>query len=317
MADKPATVAPLLIFIHLTAPMKNALLAGLIPFMLLLSACQNNPPVPDNSIDTNASAQEYLIGAFNLRNFGPARVEKPQAMQALVNILRRYDLVVLIELRDRTGGSFAELLAQINAQSGHQYALELSQRSGRGNRKEQYGFLYRLDRVNILDFYDYDDGLEPDLDSFEREPAVAYIDLAGLTLTLIAIHADPDTVALELNRLIPVYEDAVQRTGDSDAIILGDFNADCSFLPARDKPFINLLNDDRFIWLLGDEVDTTVRASTDCAYDRIVVTKTLNRFLPLNAASVYDYSTALGLDEITALEVSDHFPVELRLIIQP
>lgn len=315
MAHKSATVRLALIFNSVL--MKNALLAGLIPFMLMLSACQNNPPIPDNSINSNASAQDYLIAAFNLRNFGPARLEKPQAMQTIVNILRRYDLVVLIELRDRTGGSFAELLAQINAQSGHQYALQLSQRSGRGNRKEQYGFLYRLDRVNILDFYDYDDGLEPDLDSFEREPAVAYVDLAGLTLTLIAIHTDPDTVALELNRLIPVYQDAVLRTGDNDAIILGDFNADCSFLPERDKPFINLLHDDRFIWLLGDEVDTTVRASTDCAYDRIVVTDTLNRFLPFDAANVYDYSTVLGLDEATALDVSDHFPVEVRLIVQP
>lgn len=297
--------------------MKSTLLIGLMALLSLLSACENNPKLSDNHLDPDALAQNYLIGAFNLRNFGPARLEKPEAMQALVTILRRYDLVVLIEITDRSGDSYNELLSRINAEPGYQYALELSQRAGRGDRKEQYGFLYRLDRVNLLSLYDYDDGLEPDLDIFEREPAVAYVDLSGLTLTLIAIHTDPDTVALELNRLIPVYEDAVLQTGDQDALILGDFNADCSFLPARDKPLISLFSDDRFIWLLGDEVDTTVRASTDCAYDRIVATQTLDQFLPIDAARVFNYRVALGMDETAALKVSDHFPVEVRIIVQP
>ncbi len=294
---------------------------GLSLLLLTLAGCQDNPvrePVPPGSpnIDypsehPSPPTQPYRIGAFNLHNFGPARLQKPEAMQALVTILRRYDIAVLMEIRDRSGMAAAELLAQLNTDPQRQYALKLSSRLGRGERKEQYGLLYRPERVSIDDIYEYDDGLEPNGDLFSREPMVAYLDLSGLTVSLIMLHADPNAVALELNRLIPVYEDAVQREGDPDAIILGDLNADCGFLPDKDKPFVRLLSDARFRWLLGDAVDTTVHASTDCAYDRIIVTKTLDPYIVPGSARVENFTAELGLSESQALEVSDHYPVEV------
>ncbi len=286
----------------------------------LLTGCVHDPHHERPGIPTSTSKwnhNTFLVGAFNLRNFGPARLDKPEAMNTLATIARRYDLLVLMEIRDKSGAAPAELLALINSDSEYQYALALSNRAGRANHKEQYGFLYRLDRINILDFYDYDDGLEPGHDLFSREPAVAYVDLAGLTLSLIVLHADPNAVALELNRLIPVYEDALLRTGDADAIILGDLNADCAYLPLKDRPFVKLLTDKRFIWLLGDDVDTTVRASTHCAYDRIIISRSLSHSVVENSARVFDFTSELNLSEPQALIVSDHFPIEVRLHASP
>jgi endonuclease/exonuclease/phosphatase family metal-dependent hydrolase len=270
-------------------------------------------PEPDPVQNPLPKPLSFRVGAFNLYNFGPARVEKPDAMTALVDIARRYDLLVLQEIRDQSGAATAELLSQINAAGEQQYALELSSRAGRYSRKEQYGFLYRLDRVNILDFYDYDDGLEPDHDKFSYEPAIAYVDMGGITFSVITLHADPKDVVVELNRLIPVYDDAVLRSGDEDAMIIGDLNADCGSLADRAEPFVKLYSDTRFRWLIGNDADTTVRASTDCAYDRIIITRTLDGVLLDDLTQVYDFTAALGLDEQAALEVSDHFPVETVL----
>ena len=48
---------------------------------------------------------------------------------------------------------------------------------------------------------------------------------------------------------------------------MGDFNADCSYVTSSEWADIDLRNDNRFYWSLGDSVDTTV-SSTHCAYDR-------------------------------------------------
>lgn len=51
-------------------------------------------------------------------------------------------------------------------------------------------------------------------------------------------------------------------------IFMGDFNAGCSYVPKKAWSSIRLRTDSQFLWLIGDEEDTTVRSSTDCAYDR-------------------------------------------------
>lgn len=297
-------------------------LTSLLLFVtVFMAGCVHDPTIPTNTPDPVDNVPEpnpqYLIGSFNLHNFGPSRIENQEAFSRIVNIARRYDLLVLQEIRDVTATAPTELLSAINAAGQAQYALLLSSRAGRFSRKEQYGLLYRLDRVSVLDFYDYDDGPEPDQDGFSYEPAVAYVDLAGETFSIITLHADPDNVIFELNRLLPVYQDAVARTGDDDTIILGDLNADCGSLANRDEPMVKLLSDPRFQWLISSDADTTVRASTNCAYDRIITTLTLDHALRADSAQVYDFGQALGLTEDEALEVSDHYPVELTLDIQP
>lgn len=54
---------------------------------------------------------------------------------------------------------------------------------------------------------------------------------------------------------------------EQDVIMLGDFNADCGYVPKKAWKNIRLRNMEQFNWLIGDEVDTTV-GKTNCAYDR-------------------------------------------------
>ena len=51
--------------------------------------------------------------------------------------------------------------------------------------------------------------------------------------------------------------------------MLGDFNADCSYLSQRRYNTLLLANDSRFTWLLDTDIDSTT-GNSNCAYDRCV-----------------------------------------------
>lgn len=53
-----------------------------------------------------------------------------------------------------------------------------------------------------------------------------------------------------------------------DVMLLGDFNADCGYLPKKYRKNVRLITDNKLYWLIPDKTDTTVRESTSCAYDR-------------------------------------------------
>ena len=52
-----------------------------------------------------------------------------------------------------------------------------------------------------------------------------------------------------------------------DVVILGDFNADCSYVDAQ-LDALPIRTDPTYQWLIDDAADTTVISTTDCAYDR-------------------------------------------------
>lgn len=64
--------------------------------------------------------------------------------------------------------------------------------------------------------------------------------------------------------------------------------------------------------MIPDGEDTTVRASTNCTYDRIVVHGQGCQML-LKAAATFDFPKRFQLTEEEALRISDHYPVEVEL----
>ena len=68
-----------------------------------------------------------------------------------------------------------------------------------------------------------------------------------------------------------VVQDYQQQNPDEpDIVILGDYNAGCSYAsPRRTMAIAN--ENSSYAWLVPDSADTTV-SSTYCAYDRIVTT---------------------------------------------
>jgi hypothetical protein len=79
-------------------------------------------------------------------------------------------------------------------------------------------------------------------------------------------------------------------------MVLGDLNADCTYYsPPKDTAF------DSWFWVIGDGEDTTV-ASTNCAYDRIL----------LNDDAKNEY-LGFGIDKNVTSDVSDHYLVWVEM----
>ena len=86
---------------------------------------------------------------------------------------------------------------------------------------------------------------------------------------LSAIHTQPSSSVtyLEINALVNVYEQTSSIFDTANGFILGDFNADCTYLSQRRYDGLDLVTDSRFTWLIGNDIDTTTGSSV-CAYDR-------------------------------------------------
>ena len=95
-----------------------------------------------------------------------------------------------------------------------------------------------------------------------------YLDIPDFFL--IGLHAEPDptNTSLELNALVHVYDSSTMRFQNKNGVLLGDFNADCTYLSNTKYNQLQLVNDPRFTWLLDQDTTTT---STVCAYDRLVI----------------------------------------------
>ncbi|XP_066267661.1 deoxyribonuclease-1-like [Branchiostoma lanceolatum] len=271
------------------------------------------------SLSTLASVEGLKIGAFNIQIFGTAKMAQPEIADMIVRICQRYDILLIQEVRDASGTAIVDLLNRVNSAGTANYDMVISDRLGRTTSKEQYAFFYRTDvGLALTNSYHYDDGNEAmGTDTFEREPFIARFSSSRTAVrdfVLVAIHTAPDHAKEEIQALDTVRESIVSRWRITDIMIMGDFNADCNYVRPSHWDSISLWTRYRtYDWLIGHDVDTTA-TSTNCAYDRIVVSgPTLKSSVLPNSGSVYDFSRHLHCN-CEATSVSDHYPVEVDLV---
>lgn len=264
----------------------------------------------DQYYEPSDTVSNIKIASFNIQIFGQSKMSKPDVVDVLVEILDRYDMTMVMEIRDSAGTAFPQLVNDLKKYSGKNYAYVVSPRTGRSSSKEQYGYIYRTDRMFVSDEWQY-----PDLaDQFERPPYVVTFELiqpssrSGTQLTIIPCHAKPDNAIDEMNALVDVYDAVEERSENPNAIIMGDLNADCSYVCKSCWDQVELWTDSRFTWFVDNNADTT-SGKSDCAYDRVIAA---GNWLPKAAccAVPFDYQKAYGLDDQLTKDVSDHYPVE-------
>ncbi|CAL8315241.1 unnamed protein product [Merluccius merluccius] len=258
-------------------------------------------------------ASGFKICAFNLHGFGESKANNPEVMKMLVKIIARCDVCVLQEVRDSKNKAFPKLLSQLNRYGRYQYGSVASERLGRGVYQEQYIFVYRTARAAVVDQYQYPDSA----DLFSREPFAVRFSAPSTAIkafVLIAVHTSPENATKEIDSLYDVFKVVRKMWTTENVMFLGDFNADCRYLPKKYRKDVRLLTDQSFDWLISDETDTTVRQSTDCAYDRIVVHgSAFSKAIVPHSATAFVFPSAYRLTEQQALGVSDHYPVEVSL----
>ena len=108
--------------------------------------------------------------SWNLKNFGRTKLNDPARIDIIISVLKKYDLVAIQEVQDVSLALPTELINKIN-ENGKNYKIVSSDRVGRGNRKEQYLFVYDDDVIDFIsDTTGY--GIEPN-DKFAIEPFYA------------------------------------------------------------------------------------------------------------------------------------------------
>ncbi|XP_045398396.1 deoxyribonuclease-1 isoform X1 [Lemur catta] len=262
-------------------------------------------------------APTLRIAAFNIQTFGETKMSNATLSNYIVQILSRYDVALVQEVRDSHLTAVGKLLDKLNQDAPDTYRYVVSEPLGRNSYKERYLFVYRPDQVAVLDSYYYDDGCEPcGNDTFSREPAIVKFSSPFTEVrefAIVPLHAAPADAVAEIDALYDVYLDVRQKWDVEDIMLMGDFNAGCSYVSPSHWPSIRLRTNSAFQWLIPDSADTTV-TSTHCPYDRIVVSgSVLQGAVVPGSAAPFDFQATYGLSDQLALAISDHYPVEVTL----
>lgn len=260
------------------------------------------PARPATPAVAAAPGETIKIASFNIQVFGESKLAKTEVMSVLVDVVRRFDVVAVQELRAKDQSVMPRFVQMINAQ-GARYDFVAGPRLGRSNSKEQYVYLFDTQRIEVDSNSVYTVS-DPD-DLLHREPLVARFRVRGLPLEqafsfkLVNIHTDPDEVAAELAALDDVFN-AVRNDGgqEDDVILLGDLNAGYPKLGdlGRLPNFACVIH--------GEPTNTRLSQS----YDNLVFDQTATVEFT-GQAGIINLRTAYGLTEAQALEISDHLPI--------
>jgi endonuclease/exonuclease/phosphatase family metal-dependent hydrolase len=257
---------------------------------------------PGGWTDLGKNDETIAVGSFNIQVFGQAKLEKPKVRELLAQIVRRFDVVAVQELRAKEQDIIPRFLDVVNA-DGSQYDFIVGPRLGRTASKEQYVYLYDANRIEVLPGSVYT--AEDPEDHLHREPLVATFRVRSakttrpFTFTLINVHTDPDEVQWELNALDNVFVRVQQdQIREDDVLMLGDFNADEYHLG-------QLGGLPGMTWAIaGQSTNTKGTESYDnILFDRRRTVEFTGRSGVLNLREEY----SLTMEE--ALDVSDHLPV--------
>lgn len=258
------------------------------------------------------------IAAFNIQKFGRNKVSDPNVLNILVQIISRYDIILILEVVDISGESVETLMNALNTSNReHHYTLKISSRLGRSRYKEQFMFLYRDDLVDLVGSYQFDDKATEGGDVFARDPYILRFRCLNTVLkdlVMIPVHTKPEDSDKELDELYDVFQHIKKKWRTDNVMILGDFNADGLYVSKKEMKEIRIRSDKNFHWLIADDVDTTASNKNDHTYDRIVVygDDMLHAVIP-NSAKPFNFQKAYKLSQEQALEISDHYPVEVEL----
>ncbi|MFZ4522668.1 MAG: endonuclease/exonuclease/phosphatase family protein [Bacteroidales bacterium] len=249
-------------------------------------------------------ADTFRIGTFNIQNFGKTKLNDSARVNFLAGIIRKYDIVAVQEISDVSGEVPVTFCKIINQKGNRHFAVAVSPLTGEQEddktSREQYAFFYDTTLFSLVSAPSlYNDSLH---DYFAREPFTARFRTrsGGFTFVLITIHTTPKLATEEIGSLDDAVKWATEKYAkETEIVVLGDFNASCSYASPGDLDKLAIRGKNYF-WVVPDDAKTNLSAKSDCAYDRFVLT------LPAKA----HYTGRWGVDRcFDSKTISDHWPV--------
>lgn len=272
-------------------------------FLLLLISCKKETVTTSQE---NIEQQISLL-SFNIQIFGTSKMSKPEVVNILSDIVKKYDLIAIQEVRDSSGTAVPEFMKLLP----EKYSYVLGPREGRSSSKEQYWYVYDKTKIEVLGYTSY-----PDLtDVFERNPMGVHFKIREgiFDFVLINKHVAPGDALREITytpNIITYFSDFFK---ESDIIIVGDFNADGTYF--KEDLLIEIFPESDYLIVINNSLNTTVAVSEN-TYDRIIITDdTFEDFTSQYGVYLfeeyYDFTT-LGIEP---KHVSDHYPVWAKFYI--
>ncbi|MBW3018841.1 endonuclease/exonuclease/phosphatase family protein [Candidatus Woesearchaeota archaeon] len=266
--------------------------------LLLLISCtvpaEPKLPGPDSCSPDVVCKQlvpnTLTIGSFNIQTFGRAKRNKTEVMNVIKDIVEDFDLVAIQEIRDSSLETSGALLKMLNSS---RYGVIVSPRLGRTSSKEQYAFYYDKKFLTFHQSFVFNDTQ----DLFERPPFTAVFTINGTEFAFVDVHIKPEDAESEISHL----SDVLDTISTENILVLGDFNADGSYLDEKSKPAVAGL-----AYYIPDSYDTTV-GKAFYTYDRILGN------VKILQSGVYKFDDIHKLSYEEAKAVSDHYPVYVLL----
>jgi len=281
--------------------MRKKYLTIILTVTLILVACCG---IAGKKIEEGREQQrDYIkVASFNIQVFGQSKINKPDVMDILSRIIKRYDVVAIQEIRSKEQNVIPTLLSYVN-DADTEYDYIISERLGRTGSKEQYAFVYNTKTVDLIPGSSY--VTDDSDDVFEREPFVAFFRSGNFDFKVVNNHIKPDDVPAELNQLAAVINDIYDSSSEKDILVLGDMNADGSYFNEENLVVTFPL----WIQLIENGEDTTVAVS-DNTYDRMMTRDTTVNVEYTGASGVFRWDNEYGImDASFVKKVSDHYPV--------
>ena len=298
------TGAVLLVIAAVWLLLQNYSIEGLESLVLKprTGAAPSGDVVADGGPPPARAGETIRVASFNIQVFGDSKSSKPEVMQVLAEVIRRFDVVAIQEIRSRNENLLPAFVDQVNS-TGRKYDYLIGPRLGRSSSKEQYAYIYDTQSIESdrSMLYTIDDPH----DLLHREPLVGTFRVRGpapteaFTFTLINIHTDPDEVRRELDVLDDVYR-AVRDDGrgEDDIVLLGDLNAD-------ESQFGQLAQVAGIAWAISG-VPTNTRGTK--LYDNLLYSQPATREFT-GRSGVLNLMREFNLTMDQAIDVSDHMPV--------
>jgi endonuclease/exonuclease/phosphatase family metal-dependent hydrolase len=228
-------------------------------------------------------------------------MKKTKVVDVLVDIIKRVDAVAVQEVRASTDQPVKDFMALLPSK----YDYVLGPREGRSASKEQFWVIYDTEKLEVMGSATFDDAE----DRFQRSPMGVYFQTKNGVFDFILIdnHIEPSGAAKEIAALPEVITYFQKMWNETDALVVGDFNADGSYY--NEKNLASIFPDPDYQIILTNEYDTTVAVS-DNTYDRFIITKSAREDFTGNFGvvyfdKIYDFAE-LGIEP---KHVSDHYPI--------
>jgi len=290
------------------AVIRDVIIATLIALILFTYNIMSKPKVEVYSTEFTTEQvmpveDTFRLLSFNIQVFGRSKMNKPEVVDILVNIINQFDMIAIQEVRDASGESVPLLVNMLD----NRFNYILGPREGRSSSKEQYLYIYDKNIFTPVETWTFED---PD-DIFERNPMAVFFETSRFDFVLINNHISPGSAKIEIAYMPTIMEEVEKIFSDPDVIAVGDFNADGSYF--KEVELGNIFPKSKYSQLIPNDVNTTVAVS-DNTYDRIIITDNVIEDWT-GEYGVYIFEDYYEFINVRPKDISDHYPVYVELYL--